>query len=95
MNGSWADVRSGEWSISLGENGGKALTQNAARLAAAGSHIMGAVTGKPEGTAVQVRVRENGSWGEWLPLAVAIDQGPDAGSEEADGLAVPQCGGVV
>lgn len=79
------DVRSGEWSISLGENGGKELTQNAARFAAAGSHIMGAVTGKPEGTAVQV-VLEGKPFADDVHIVIRVP-GPPPGvvqSEDRD-----------
>jgi SpoIID/LytB domain protein len=41
----------------------------------------------PEGTVVQLRVREGGAWGSWSELEVAVDHGPDAGTEEADGTA--------
>ncbi len=35
------------------------------------------------GTSVQVRVRENGTWGAWSELHVDASHGPDPGSEEA------------
>ena len=41
----------------------------------------------PEGTVVQLRVREGGVWSAWSSLELAIDHGPDAGTEEADGAA--------
>jgi putative cell wall-binding protein len=36
----------------------------------------------PDGTAVQVRVREDGTWTDWEPMPV-VDGGPDDGSPEA------------
>jgi SpoIID/LytB domain protein len=40
----------------------------------------------PAGTAVQVRVHENGAWSDWSPLEVVADHGPDAAEASADGV---------
>jgi SpoIID/LytB domain protein len=40
----------------------------------------------PQGTEVQVRVREDGAWSEWTPLAITAEHGPDPGSVEAAGV---------
>ena len=37
----------------------------------------------PAGTAVQVRVHENGAWSDWSRLDVVADHGPDSDSVEA------------
>jgi len=40
----------------------------------------------PEGSRVLVRVREDGEWSSWTPLAVHADHAPDADSAEAAGI---------
>ena len=40
----------------------------------------------PAGTAVQVRVHEDGAWSDWSPLDVVADHGPDSAEAVADGV---------